>query len=85
MNKGIDEVLRILEKHKPSYGYYYPPPRCGKTLLSEMKKKQLNCSDQAPHEKEINLLLEMGLSPKQIMRIIYGNQFINKVEKECQD
>ena len=50
-----------------------------------MKMKQLNCSDQAPHEKEITLLLEMGLSPKQIMRIIYGNQFINKVEKKCQD
>lgn len=49
MEKGIDKLLKIINKHKSVYGHYYDDrivvgilPRCGKSYFSS----QMNCSDE---------------------------------------
>ena len=72
----IEATQKIAEwcKKNTNYEKYYAvPPRCGKSVLGEFMQKGVNCSDIAPHQKEIDILTQMGFTPKQIMKILYGD------------
>lgn len=73
---GIEAALKIHEYYnkKSSYRAYGASPRCGKSIFSELRQKNLNCSDKAPHQDEIEAFTRMGLTPKQIIKILYGDR-----------
>ena len=85
--KKLEEIL----KNIPYEDYYSDNkaaggiPRCGKSVLDELRQKSLNCSDKAPHQEEIDYLTKMGLKPKQIAQILqisYGIQDYVKIKQE---
>ncbi|MBR2908857.1 MAG: hypothetical protein IKC11_00705 [Clostridia bacterium] len=71
---GREAALKIAEYYnkKSSYRAYGAYPRCGKSIISELRQKNLNCSDIAPYQKEIDILTQMGFTPKQIIKILLG-------------
>ena len=82
--RKIEEILKDVPYH-----YYYndnvamgAEPRCGKTFFNELRQKELNCSDKAPHQEEIELLDALGLSYPQIRKVLEAKYYqnIKKIE-----
>lgn len=76
LKSRIEKILRDM-----SYHYYYESSY--KNLRDDIRKldHDLNCSDKAPHQDEIDTLAALGLSYPQIRKILEKKYYQN-IKKE---
>ncbi len=77
--RKIEEIMKNIPYHYYEYDGVCAsvPPRCGKTFFNELRQKELNCSDKAPHQEEIEALHRLGLNPSQICKVLEAKYYQN--------